>query len=97
MGCLAAWAAMLVVVRYGGVAMGLNRPTQQLRRELLDMASRNEGAAIELVHAAELLPDAQALALMRVVGALQEDADRLTAIAAEIAAGRVVAAKGGAG
>ncbi len=71
--------------------MGLNRPTQQLRREFLDMANRNENAAIELVYAAELLPDAQALALIRVVGALQDGADWLTALADRVRDGQITA------
>lgn len=75
--------------------MGLNRPTQQLRRELLDMAYRNESAAIDLVHAAELLPTAQALALMKVVGQLHADCDALRVLADRVRDGNISAMKSG--
>lgn len=75
--------------------MGLNRPTQQLRRELLDMAYRHETAAIDLINAAELPPDARFLALMKVVGQLHADCDALRALADRVRDGNIAAMKRG--
>ncbi|NMX39394.1 hypothetical protein HBO34_16085 [Pseudomonas veronii] len=70
--------------------MALNKPNQQLRRDLKDIASNLEQSCIDLVKLAEKLSDADAIALMGLVGTLYEEADRLVGYADEVKAGRVV-------
>lgn len=72
---------MLIIRRDGGFAVGLNRPTQQLRRELRDIADRSENACIDLTRIALDLTDAQALELLSMVGTMYEDSDRLRMMA----------------
>lgn len=64
--------------------MGLNRPTQQLRRELLDLACRQESLAGKLAHIAETLPTRQGLPLLELMTEVYADADQLKALAEEV-------------
>lgn len=64
--------------------MGLNSSSQQLRRELLNMAFRHEGLAVDLERAATQLPKSQAEHLLRMANFLQEDAERLIGIAEQV-------------
>ncbi|MDG9928492.1 MULTISPECIES: hypothetical protein [unclassified Pseudomonas] len=77
--------------------MGLNRPTQQLRSELRDMAFQSENACVDLWRIAQALPDAQALPLLQVAISIQATADRLTALADRVRAGNIAVAKSNGG
>ncbi|MDB6051226.1 MAG: hypothetical protein JWR17_3972 [Pseudomonas sp.] len=76
--------------------MGLNKPEQDLSRDLQGAASDLKWSAVELLRIAERLslagnePDAQALLRMRAV--FQADEDRLTAYANDVKAGRILRA-----
>lgn len=69
--------------------MGLNRPTQQLRRELLDLAFHQEALAGKLLRIAETLPGPQGLMLLGLLAEAQADADQLKALAEEVRQGQV--------
>ncbi|QJI29941.1 hypothetical protein HKK55_14905 [Pseudomonas sp. ADAK18] len=69
--------------------MSLTKPNQQLRRDLKDIAFNLEQSCIDLVKLAEKLSDADAIALMGLVGTLYEEADRLVVCADEVKAGRI--------
>lgn len=69
--------------------MGLNRPTQRLRRELLDLAYHQEALAGKLVHIAESLPGRQGLPLLELLAEVHADADQLKALAEEVRQGQV--------
>ncbi|WP_289139513.1 hypothetical protein [uncultured Pseudomonas sp.] len=69
--------------------MPLSKPNQQLRRDLKAIASNLEESCIDLVKLAEKLSDADAIALMGLVGTLYEEADRLVGYADEVKAGRI--------
>lgn len=74
--------------------MGLNKPEQDLKRDLQGVASDLKWSAVELLRVAERLslagnePDAQAV--LRMCQIFQADEDRLTAYADEVKAGRIV-------
>lgn len=70
--------------------MPLTKPNQQLRRDLKAIASNLEESCIDLGRLAEKLGDADAIALMGLVGTLYEEADRLASYAEEVKAGRIV-------
>ncbi|MBM7060364.1 hypothetical protein JQX08_06565 [Pseudomonas sp. UL073] len=72
--------------------MELNQPTQQLRKELFDMAHRTENLALELGRIAELLPEEAAFALLGAIGTMFKDADRLRAMGQSASDGRIVVA-----
>lgn len=69
--------------------MGLNSASQLLRRELLNMAFRHEGLAVDLERAAVQLSGAQAEHLRKAAVFLQEDAERLIGIAEQVRAGTI--------
>lgn len=69
--------------------MGQNRPTQRLRRELLDLAHHQEDLAIQLVRIAEALPDGPGLLMLELLTQVYADADHLTALADEVRQGQV--------
>jgi len=69
--------------------MPLTKPNQQLRRDLKAIASNLEESCIELGKLAEKLSDADALALMGLVGTLYEESDRLVGYADEVKIGRI--------
>ncbi len=77
--------------------MGLNKPEQDLKRDLQGVASDLKWSAVELLRVAERLslagnePDAQAV--LRMCQIFQADEDRLTAYADEVKAGRIVRGK----
>lgn len=73
--------------------MGLNRPTQQLRRELLDMASRQEELAGKICRIAESLDSQLGLALLTLLQDAFSDADKLKALAEEVKTGQVIRQK----
>lgn len=70
--------------------MSLKKPNQQLRRDLKAIASNLEESCIDLGKLSEKLSDADAIALMGLVGTLYEEADRLVGYADEVKAGRVM-------
>lgn len=69
--------------------MSLTKPNQQLRRDLKAIASNLEHSCIDLAKLAEKLSDADAIALMGLVGTLYEEADRLVGYADDVKAGRI--------
>ncbi|WP_422402530.1 hypothetical protein [Pseudomonas sp. GZD-209] len=69
--------------------MGQNRPTQRLRRELLDLACHQEALAGKLAHIAEALPGRQGLPLLELLAEIHADADQLKTLADEVKQGRV--------
>ena len=69
--------------------MSLTKPNQQLRRDLKAIASNLEQSCIDLGRLASRLSDADAIALMGLVGTLYEEADRLVGYAEEVKDGRI--------
>ncbi|GGL49884.1 hypothetical protein GCM10009091_34520 [Pseudomonas brenneri] len=69
--------------------MSLKKPNQQLRRDLKAIASNLEESCIDLGKLSEKLSDADAIALMGLVGTLYEEADRLVSYADEVKAGQI--------
>lgn len=69
--------------------MSLTKPNQQLRRDLKAIASNLEESCIDLGKLAEKLSDADAIALMGLVGTLYEESDRLVGYADEVKAGQI--------
>ncbi|MBC3254365.1 hypothetical protein HU733_02575 [Pseudomonas paralactis] len=73
--------------------MALTKPNQQLRRDLKAIAFNLEHSCIDLVKLAEKLSDADAIALMGLVGTLYERADRLAGYAEEVSARQITRSK----
>ncbi|WP_179179094.1 hypothetical protein [Pseudomonas sivasensis] len=69
--------------------MSLTKPNQLLRRDLKAIASNLEQSCVDLGKIAEKLSDADAIALMGLVGTLYEEADRLVGYADEVKDGRI--------
>lgn len=69
--------------------MAITKPNQQLRRDLKAIASNLEQSCVDLGKLAEKLSDADAIALMGLVGTLYEEADRLVSYADEVKAGLI--------
>ncbi len=78
-------------IRYN--AMALTKPNQQLRRDLKVIAFNLEQSCIDLSKLAEKLSDADAIALMGLVGTLYEEADRLVGYAEEVKVERITRSK----
>ena len=77
--------------------MGLNKPEQDLKRDLQGVASDLKWSAVELLRVAERLSlagnEADAQAVLRMCAVFHADEDRLTAYAAEVAGERIVRGK----
>ncbi|MFJ2364797.1 hypothetical protein ACIPIN_14075 [Pseudomonas sp. NPDC087697] len=73
--------------------MALNKPNQELRRNLIAAAFDLEEAALEMFRLAKQRGDTELLEAMETIEKLHERADRLTAYAEEVKAGRIVRAK----
>ena len=73
--------------------MGLTKPNQQLRRDLKAIAFNLEQSCVDLGKLAEKLSDADAIALMGLVGTLYEEADRLVCYEDEVKASRITRSK----
>lgn len=73
--------------------MSLTKPNQQLRRDIKAIAFNLEQSCVDLGKLAEKLGDADAIALMGLVGTLYEEADRLVGYADEVKAGRILRGK----
>ncbi|MDH1009316.1 hypothetical protein N5J43_07220 [Pseudomonas nicosulfuronedens] len=69
--------------------MGLNRPTQDLRRELLDLSRRLESLAGSIASIAKDLPDAEGMKLLGLLANVYAEADELEALANEVKQGHV--------
>ena len=74
-------------------AMALTKPNQQLRRYLKAIAFNIEQSCVDLGKLAEKLSDADAIALMGLVGTLYEEADRLVGYADEAGSGQIKRSK----
>jgi len=70
--------------------MALTKPNQELRRDLKAAAFSLEEAALEMFRLAKQRGDAELLEAMQTIEKLHEQADRLTAYAEEVKAGRIV-------
>ena len=74
--------------------MGLNQPTQELRRELKDIAFPLKWTGVDLMQLAVRLSDAgleaEALELAKKLAAFNDAEDKLTGYAEEVKAGRIV-------
>ncbi|EXF93591.1 hypothetical protein HK44_007955 [Pseudomonas fluorescens HK44] len=73
--------------------MALNKPNQELRRDLIAAAFDLEEAALEMFRVAKQRGDTELLEAMRTIEKLHEQADRLTAYADEVKAARITRAK----
>ncbi|AZF22333.1 hypothetical protein [Pseudomonas sp. R3-52-08] len=73
--------------------MPLAKPNPQLRREVKAIAFNLEQSCVDLGKLSEKLSDADAIALMGLVGTLYEEADRLVAYADEVRDQRITRAK----
>ena len=69
--------------------MSLTKPNQQLRRDFKAIVFNLEQSCMDPGKLAEKLSDADAIALMGLVGTLYEEADRLVGYAEEVKAGRI--------
>jgi len=74
--------------------MGLNKPEQDLKRDLQGVASDLKWSAVELLRVAERLSlagnEADAQAVLRMCTVFHADENRLTAYADEVKEGRIV-------
>ena len=66
--------------------MGLNRSSQQLRRELQEIARLGDNAAHAVGQVAKALPDGQAMALFHAIGLVYECVDKANALAERVKA-----------
>lgn len=73
--------------------MSLNKPNQELRRDLKAAAFFLEEAALEMFRTAKQRGDSELLEAMETIEKLHAQADRLTAYADDVKAGRIVRAK----
>ena len=73
--------------------MALTKPSQHLRRDLKAIAFNLEQSCVDLGKLAKKLSDADAIALMGLVGTLYEEADRLVGYADEVKAGQIIRSK----
>lgn len=73
--------------------MSLTKPNQQLRSDLKAIAFNLEQSCVDLGRLASRLSDADAIALMGLVGTLYEEADRLSGYADEVKAGQIIRSK----
>ncbi|WP_236201413.1 hypothetical protein [Pseudomonas pseudonitroreducens] len=73
--------------------MGLNRPTQSLRRELLDLSRRLESLAGSITFIAKDLPEAEGMKLLGLLADVYAEADQLEALADEVKQGHILRLK----
>lgn len=73
--------------------MGLNKPTQELRCELKDVAFSLEQAAIEVMRLTQACQGDDVVAALKLISKLYEDGDRLAALADEVKEGHIVQGK----
>lgn len=74
--------------------MALNRPNQQLKRDLTSSAADMKWSAVDLMRIAERLSfggnEPDAWALLKIAGVLQAVENKLDGYADEVGAGRIV-------
>ncbi|ALI04409.1 hypothetical protein C1Y08_20715 [Pseudomonas sp. FW306-02-F02-AA] len=73
--------------------MSLDKPNQELRRELKDIASGLEQAASKVPSLTKGCQGEEVTTVLKLIAKLYEDADRLAALADEVKAGRIARAK----
>ena len=73
--------------------MPLTKPNQQLRRELKDLGLDLEQAASEVLNITKDCRDVDAVAVLKLIAKLYEDADRIAALADEVKVGQITRAK----
>lgn len=69
--------------------MPITKPNQQLHRDLKAIAFNLEQSCADLGRLASRLSDADAIALMGLVGTLYKEADRLVGYAEEVKSGQI--------
>ncbi|MFP5498092.1 MAG: hypothetical protein ACLGJE_18300 [Gammaproteobacteria bacterium] len=69
--------------------MPLNKPSQQLRRDLKESAALLEEAAHDLFRAAKQCDEAGFLAVMKKIAGLHEQADKLAGYANEVSTAHI--------
>lgn len=73
--------------------MTLTKPNQQLRRELKDLGLDLEQTATEVLNITKDCRDVDAVAVLKVIAKLYENADRVAALADEVRDGVITRAK----
>ena len=73
--------------------MALNKPNQDLRRELKGLGFDLEQAADEVLRITKDCKDVEVSAVLMLIAKLYEDADRLAALADEVKAGQITRSK----
>lgn len=75
--------------------MALTKPNQDLRRELKALGLGLEQAANEVLRITKDCKDVEVAAVLKLIAKLYEDADRLAALADEVAGERIVRSEAG--
>ncbi|HBO2205196.1 TPA: hypothetical protein L4G78_001636 [Pseudomonas aeruginosa] len=70
--------------------MGMNRPSQKLLQELLDMAATGDELVTEVSRIAERCDEMAAFLLRRLLGRMYDNIVQLESLAEEVRAGRIV-------
>ncbi|HHX6268875.1 TPA: hypothetical protein ACVGI2_000942 [Pseudomonas aeruginosa] len=70
--------------------MGMNRPSQKLRQELLDMAAIGDELLTEVSTIAERCDEMAAFLLRGLLGRMYDNVVQLESLAEEVRAGRIV-------
>ena len=73
--------------------MAMNRASQQLRRELLDMEKRCDDATVVIWNESKFLPGTSSITLMKAIALLHQNMDHLQSMADHVKSGVVVAEK----
>ena len=73
--------------------MALNKPNQELRRELVTLGLDLEQAATEVLNITRDCQGVEPIAVLKLIAKLYEDADRLAALAEEVKAGQITRTK----
>jgi len=73
--------------------MALNKPNQELRRELKELGFAIEQAADEVLRITKDCRDVEVSAVLKLIAKLYEDADRLATLADEVKGGQITRAR----
>lgn len=73
--------------------MALNKPNQELRRELKELGFAIEQAADEVLRITKDCRDVEVSAVLKLIAKLYEDADRLATLADEVKVGQITRAR----
>jgi len=73
--------------------MALNKPNQELRRELVTLGLDLEQAATEVLNITRDCQGVEPIAVLKLIAKLYEDADRLAALADQVKVGQITRSK----